>query len=245
MVEDKALSQGVFARGWADTKLWLGSWWFWALEVFGAGTYAANKGNPWAALWAAAAIFVLLWIIATVSAPARQRNEARALAKSMLSSVLQVVGIKVKNTYARSKLTNVAMAAKYIHLTISSRNQTVHNCMIRLKSIKRLTEPEEVADYEGTIQLVTQQTWEQSIDLYPGLPINFDVLCCIEASGKLWFNLEPPKQNIPITLEGFFDPPGVYLLEYFLTSDDGGPPQAGHMKIDWTGGFVGLKADLA
>ena len=51
-------------------------------------------------------------------------------------------------------------------------------------------------------------------------------------------------QNGWVTLENFFEPRGVYLLEYFLTSDDVGPPQSGQIRIDWSNGFAGLAAEL-
>lgn len=243
-MEDTTLSESILARGWTDTKRIVGGVWFWALEVTAAGI-ALFIQNGWLAIWIVLAIFMLLLIGAIATAPVRQRNEARAIARRLSSTWITVEGVKVKSMSARSKLTNAPIPAKYIHLTVAAPHKTVRNCEVRLKTIQRITDPMETADYDGTIFLVTQQVWERSVDLHPDMPVNFDVLQCNSANNKLWFSPgEPPEQVIPITLESFFDPRAVYLLEYFLTSDDSELPLTGHIKIDWTGGFNELGAEL-
>lgn len=81
------LSESVWARGWSDTKHALGTWWFWALEVFGAGSIGVYTQDPVVGLIAVAAIAAALWIGATAGAPVRQRNEQREHIRNLEDSL--------------------------------------------------------------------------------------------------------------------------------------------------------------
>lgn len=71
------LHQSAWARGWSDTMRWLHSFWFWGFEVFVAGAIGIITEDPWAALIVVAAMLILLFAVATIAAPVRQRDEAR------------------------------------------------------------------------------------------------------------------------------------------------------------------------
>ncbi len=76
---DKAqLSETVWRRGWKDTKAGLGDWRFWAVETVGGLMIGAATESIWVTLIFVIGIFAAVYIGATLRAPYRQRDEARA-----------------------------------------------------------------------------------------------------------------------------------------------------------------------
>ena len=76
-MSESYLQETVFSRGWRDTIEYWSDWRFWRAEVFGGGSIAIVWGAE-AALVAIALLAAAIWIVATVMAPFRQRDEVRA-----------------------------------------------------------------------------------------------------------------------------------------------------------------------
>ncbi len=72
--------ESAWARGWSDAKRRLADWRFWAAEVLGGGL-VGMVANFAIALVFVIGLAVAIWVVATVSAPIRQRNEARSQLK--------------------------------------------------------------------------------------------------------------------------------------------------------------------
>lgn len=96
-------NESAWSRGWRDTKSGLGDWRFWVLEFFGGG-FIATKWSAVIALVAVAAMFACLWLWATVTAPIKQRNEARdslcSLQKELQETIPRSLNEEQKATLA-------------------------------------------------------------------------------------------------------------------------------------------------
>ncbi|MCH7662980.1 MAG: hypothetical protein IH859_03810 [Chloroflexi bacterium] len=96
-MEERPISESAWSRGWADFKEWLGSWQFWAVEVFGGGLVGILSGSPVIALYFIFGMAAMLWIGTTVRAPVKQRNEARNFiaqfvgARANLSPIAEII----------------------------------------------------------------------------------------------------------------------------------------------------------
>lgn len=93
------LSESAWSRGWKDAKRCFADWRFWAVEVLGGGGLALI--NPVLGLLFVVCLAIAVWFGATISAPVRQRDEARE-AQSDLETDLEKaqtarIGFKVTN----------------------------------------------------------------------------------------------------------------------------------------------------
>lgn len=82
------VSEGIFARGWIDTKRAMHTVWFWALDA-GGGAMMGLLDPIWGVVWFIGG-FVMLWIGATAGAPFKQRTEARQSLSKKLDKYMWV-----------------------------------------------------------------------------------------------------------------------------------------------------------
>lgn len=79
-MEQYPLNESLWRRGWNDTKaIWTG-WKFYVFDAVGAGLIAERFGFGW--YWGSVVAILGMvgaWICATIKAPVKQRDEARAL----------------------------------------------------------------------------------------------------------------------------------------------------------------------
>lgn len=80
------VSESVLHRGWVDARVRLGSLWFWVLEVFFGG-FIAILVSPVAALTFVAALAAVVLITTVLTAPVRQRDDARRCLQEAEKSV--------------------------------------------------------------------------------------------------------------------------------------------------------------
>ena len=88
-MQEISIQESTFARGWKDTKAGWSSWKFWSSEVFGGGVLALWSAE--AALISVAILAVAVWIVATTTAPTRQRDEARAAYRGKCEEIERLV----------------------------------------------------------------------------------------------------------------------------------------------------------
>jgi hypothetical protein len=72
----RPLSESAWQRGLVDFKRLIGSVWFWLLEVLGGGAISAF--DPLTGIAFMVTLVLLSWMVTTITAPIRQRDEARA-----------------------------------------------------------------------------------------------------------------------------------------------------------------------
>lgn len=116
---EQVLSEGWLERGWADTKDWLGRWQFWLAELLLAWVVVILTQDATAALLFVLGLASLAWFVATITAPWRQREEARQIAKSFYSPRIHVSHKASKFVSFRDTGTSEAL----IFLTVSNRGQ--------------------------------------------------------------------------------------------------------------------------
>ncbi len=104
-----SIYESAWQNCWKTTKMAWGHWLFWACEVFGAGVIAF-----WSAEYAlifVAALASAIWVVATVTAPIRQRDELRALSSELQDKIeeesakarsLELGGVKIRGKYNAS-----------------------------------------------------------------------------------------------------------------------------------------------
>ena len=90
------LSESAWARGWSDTKRGLKSWQFVALEVIGGGVIGI-AANPFAAIVFLVGVAFALWMGAAISAPVRQRDEARQYSHLLKALVNEKVDVRIES----------------------------------------------------------------------------------------------------------------------------------------------------
>lgn len=105
-MEEIDISEGVFARGWNDTKRAMHTVWFWVLDA-GGGAVMGLFDPVWGIIWFIAG-FAMLWIGATAGAPFKQRSEARHVLL-MRSDNSTWVGMENGGRYYRDLLSEFGM----------------------------------------------------------------------------------------------------------------------------------------
>ncbi|TAK54395.1 MAG: hypothetical protein EPO25_06950 [Gammaproteobacteria bacterium] len=114
------LSENWLERGWSDTKDWLGRWQFWVAELVLGWGVGLVKQDATAALLSILGLAFLAWCVATISAPWRQRNEARQIAKSFYLPRFQVGHTATKPVEFQD---TGGSSEALIFLTVSNRGQ--------------------------------------------------------------------------------------------------------------------------
>lgn len=133
------LSESIWARGWSDTKRGLKSWQFLALEVIGGGVMGFFV-NPIAAIVFLVGVAIALWIGVTVSAPVRQRDEARQYShflKEMLNAKVDVRIVSeslVTPEMSRGKLDGPRPYHLFLVIKNASHRE-INNLIVRLTRI--------------------------------------------------------------------------------------------------------------
>ena len=107
--EVRLLRQGTLRRGWEDTEKCLAHSLFWVAEVFVGGTVGVIYGGM-AALLFVLALFVAVFIVATVTAPARQRDELRRAFNVAVPTYDAAAWLTIEKEFRDIANTSVAVA---------------------------------------------------------------------------------------------------------------------------------------
>lgn len=239
----EVVTESAFARGWADAKQYIGSVWFWVVEVAGGGyvgiVYGASE-----AVGAVLAFALLVIAAAAATAPVRQRDDARRYARQLipqleLSFDAELGGIidtpeKIRNPDGSTKK---EYDATYVRIRVRAKSsKTVHNCSPFLIDVKKL-------DQRGTFVETRfidplQSPWSLlgvgALDIPPGVSRSVDVLyCTTRRPDELYF-----CGVWPLTLREFFKDHTTYRLTLLVAGDD--VTETITIDVRWNGDRKGL-----
>ena len=96
-MDKPVLAESFWARGRSDTWVAVKSPFGMIIEVGGTAVFGAVTQNGWIAVYFLISILAAIWIVATVSAPYRQRNDERichAITRNELASLTKQISAK-------------------------------------------------------------------------------------------------------------------------------------------------------
>jgi hypothetical protein len=224
---DVRMSESAWARGWADTKQGLADWRFWAAEVFGGG-FVAVYYDPVLALVFVLGLAVALWLGATVSAPVRQRDEARTALEARLARSLEFTWRQNDNkfleTTKRKGVKNSSMLVGRVAVKNRSYTESIRGVDVSLINYK--------IDGESRFtsidrHLRNNSTGQQKTDLHARREANFNLFYVMDNDPLLRLGLFIDGDSIPLSQ-------GKYALKVTASADDMGREDA-FFFLDFSG----------
>jgi len=196
---------------------------------------------------------ILLIVIGLVRAPYRMHQEIlqeRDQLKRSIAPRLHIQSVRAQDSIEKDRSTEppIKYAAKYIKVLVVNDSAThIKNCRAFLVDAGRITftkedSPESVyerAKFSDPIRFLWSLYGQPETTLLSGVPQHFDVLSCNERDNQLGFC---GGVSHPLTISGFFNPPGRYHLSVRVAGDD-----VQTMKFDfavkWTGECSEIEVD--
>lgn len=190
----KVISETILYRGWSDFKDRLGSVWFWVAELLVGALAAVLYEDPILIVVAVLSLGVAVAIAATITAPLRQRDDARKIAEIMIPKFkleFEHSPAYVHRTFVGSPDNPVPVF--YVRVLPVLSCPTLLKCRGFLTDIERLnmdTSKFEKTRFSGTDSLQLQ--WSildnfKPLDLFKGINRFLNILSTRSDTGKLHY----------------------------------------------------------
>lgn len=202
-MDEQRFSENVWARGLADTRRALHSISFWLFEMAVGVVGAFLTDSLLAVPVLMIAVLILFWAAAIISAPFRQRNEARAKLEDFARGKLSIVS-KYEYGNPDNQYCDVSVVARNVS------DKTVKNVMASVESIRSVAGPDDISSeviglpLTVSVPIGLHAEPPSSIDLHSGQEVSFEVgrvgripgniaftpvrkFMQIDASGKPWY----------------------------------------------------------
>ena len=234
----KIISETVLERGWSDFKDRFASVPFWVAEIVGGGMLGILY-DPYLAIAGILILAMAVIVAATVTAPLRQRDDARKYAESLIPKIeldfnKSLGGIietpeKIKN---KDETVKKEYDATYIRIRAKTKSRkTVHNCIPFLIDVKKKNKNGifEETKFIDPLQSPWSLLGVSALDIPPMVSRSIDVLySTTRRPNELYF-----CGVWPLTLRDFFKDHTTYRLTLLVAGDD--VTESISIDVHWNG----------